>query len=525
MQRTDLIKALLLAAGLYFVSLAGYAADELSPAEARGKHIYTEGESTSSRIITATVSPSEAPASASILPCIQCHGVDGRGIGIISPDINWDVLVDPAGHEHPQRKHGPYDRSTFAKAIVEGVDPAGNEFEATMPRYTMSDADVGDLIAYLKHVDTERDPGLSATNIRIGTVLPTEGQLGMAGIAMRIVIEAYFDFVNVTGGVHGRDLELVVGGWGGDDTPAFWQAQDLVSNETPFALIAAYLPGYEAELSGLVDEQKLPLIGPHTLMGTGGTGRYEFFLQAGLAEQGAALVEAVLSQARIAQADQPKLGVVFPRMRGFEELVDTAVERAARHGDERVTVVPYDADNFDVASAVAALRNAGSEAILFLGAAPEFVELGTRASELGWKPTLMAPGIRAEPGVFQIPESFAGEVYLAYASLPPDHTPDGRNLFEALHRDRGLNYRESISQIAAFSAARVLVEALEKVGPDLSREKLIETLEGMEDFQPGLTAAVSFGPNRRMGPGGAYVVRADLVNGRLDGESFWIDLD
>ena len=153
------------------------------------------------------------------------------------------------------------------------------------------------------------------------------------------------------------------------------------------------------------------------------------------------------------------------------------------------------------------------------------MELATRASELDWKPVLLAPGIRAESGVVNIPKSFAGEVYLAYASLPSDHTQDGTNLFEALHRDRGLNYRESVSQIAAFSAARVLVEALEKAGPSLSREQLVDSLENIENFQPGLTAAVSFDPNRRMGPSGAHVVRVDLVNGRLAGESFWIDLD
>ncbi len=525
MQRTDLIAALLFAAGLCCVSSTGFAADDLSPAEARGKHIYTKGESTSSRIITATVSTSDAPASASILPCIQCHGVDGRGIGIIAPDINWDALVDPAGHEHPQRKHGPYDLSFFAKAIVEGTDPAGNDFEATMPRYTMTDADMADLIAYLRRVNTERDPGLSATAIRIGTVLPTQGPLGTAGAAMRTVIEAYFDFVNATGGIHGRKLELVVGEWGADDTPAFWQAQDLVSNEPLFAMIAAYLPGHEAELSALVDERQLPLIGPHTLMGTGGNGRYEFFVQAGLAEQAEALVEAMSRQAVVAQADQPKVGIVYPRMQGFDGLAEAARDRAAGHGSERVAVVPYEANSLDVSKVLTALRSAGSEAILFLGSAAEFVELGSQASELGWKPALLAPGIRAESGVFKLPKSFAGEVYLAYASLPADHTQDGTNLFEALHRDRGLNYRESVSQIAAFSAARVLVEALEKAGPDLSREQLIETLEGMENFQPGLTAAVSFDPNRRMGPGGAYVVRVDLVNGRLDGETFWIDLD
>lgn len=525
MRRTDLIAVLLLIAGLCIVPSITHADDDLSAAEARGKHIYTQGESLSNRVITASVATSETPVSASILPCIQCHGVDGRGIGVISPDINWAALIAPDGHEHPLRRHGAFDEASIAKAIVGGVDPAGNDLEATMPRYNMSDADLADLVAYLKRVETELDPGLSATSIRIGTVLPSDGPLGMAGAAMRIVLEAYFDFVNVTGGINGRKLELVVAQWGAEDTPAFWQAQDLVSNEPLFALIACYLPGYESEFSKLVNEKQIPLIGPHTLMGTDDGGRYEFFLQAGLAEQGGALVEAVLRRAAVAQAEPPRIGVVYPLLQGFDQLADAARERAARHGLERVAMLPYKASSFDASSAVATLRDAGSEAILFLGTATEFTELGKRASELDWKPALLAPGILAERGVFELPPTFGGQVFLSYASLPADHTPGGANLFEALHRDRSLNYRESVSQIAAFSAARVLAEALETAGPALSRERLIESLESMDGFRPGLTAAVSFDPDRRMGPGGAHVVRVDLANGRLDGESSWIDLD
>lgn len=501
------------------------AAEELSEAEVRGKHIYTKGESLKSRIITASVARSEAPVSASILPCIQCHGVDGRGIGVISPDINWDVLVDPSGHEHLQRRHGAFDAVSVARLIRAGVDPAGNGLEATMPRYTMADEDMADLIAYLKRIDSELDPGLSADVIRIGTVLPISGPLGDAGYAMRRIIDAYFASVNSNGGIHGRDLELVVGAYGSEDTPAFWEAQDLTRREALFALVACYLPGFEKELSQLVDEQQIPLIGPHTWLSEDTGGRYEFFLQAGLAEQSEALVEAILARAVNAQAEPPRLGVVHPRVRGFDVLADTVRERAAQHDLDRVAAIPYPLGQFDATDLAGKLRAAGIEAIVFLGSASEFAELGRVADELDWKPTLLAPGLLAERGVYEIPQSFDGQVYLAYASLPPDHTLEGMELFEALHQDHGLDYGDSVAQIAAFSAARVLVEGLRLAGPFPSRERLVSALESLEDFEAGLIAPISFGPDRRMGPGGAYVVRVDLATGKLNVEQNWISLD
>jgi len=508
-----------------FLGGAAQAGDELSEAEARGKHIYTEGESPKSRIITAAIARSEAPVSASILPCIQCHGVDGRGIGVISPDINWDELVDASGHEHLQRSHGAFDAATVARAIRSGLDTAGNELEATMPRYAMADEDMADLIAYLKRIDTELDPGLSADTIRIGTVLPISGPLGDAGYAMRRIIDAYFASVNSNGGIHGRDLELVVGAYGAEDTPAFWEAQDLVRRESLFALVASYLPGFEEELSKLANEQQIPLIGPYTWLNSDGGGRYEFILQAGLAEQSEALVEAVVTKAVVASAELPRLGVVYPLVQGFDEIAETVRDRAARHNIERVAMTPYTLDKFDATTLAGKLKDADIEGVVFLGSMNEFGEFGRAADALDWSPTLLAPGLLAEQGVYEIPQSFGGQVYLAYGSLPSDHTREGMGLFEALHQDRGLDYGNSVAQIAAFSAARVLVEGLRRAGPYPSRERLISSLESLADFESGLIAPISFAPDRRMGTGGAYVVQVDLSTGRLNAEQNWISLD
>jgi hypothetical protein len=176
-------------------------ATELTDAEARGKLIYTRGESQSNRVIRAAISSSEAPSSASILPCIQCHGENGRGIGIVSPAINWTVLTDPEGHEHPKRSHEPFDETSLIRAIAVGLDPAGNDFEATMPKYTMADEDMSDLIAYLKVIGLEEDPAIVGGRVRIGTVLPMQGEHAGLGRAMRDTIEAVFSEVNATGGI------------------------------------------------------------------------------------------------------------------------------------------------------------------------------------------------------------------------------------------------------------------------------------------------------------------------------------
>ena len=46
---------------------------------------------------------------------------------------------------------------------------------------------------------------------------------------------------------------------------------------------------------------------------------------------------------------------------------------------------------------------------------------------------------------------------------------------------------------------RILVHVLELSGKDLSREKLVTTLEGLYEFETGLMPKITFGPNRRIG--------------------------
>jgi len=500
------------------VATTAAADDGLSAAETRGKRIYTSGETESGRVIRTEVEVSGPVTSASTLPCIQCHGAGGEGIGVIAPGIRWEELSDPEGHEHPQRRHGRFEEASVARAIREGFDAAGNKLEPTMPRYTMTDADMADLVAYLKRIGTELDPGLTATTIRVGTVLPTQGSLAAVGEAIRKLLEAQFAEVNAGGGIHGRNLELVVGEYGVEDTPAFWAASDLVSKDRPFALIASFLPGYEAELSQLVKDEGLPLIGPYTLVTGDGGAEFEFFTQPSIVEQTKALIQSLPAELPL-----NKVVVVYPTYKSFELL-----SRAVSNEEDDTSgprLAPYDVNGMDAERLVGSLRSTGAEAIVFLGSPASFRAVALEADNVGWLPLLLAPARFAEPVVFDLPMAFDGRVFLAYPALPDDYTEKGIIDFEILHQRYGLEFSESLAQVAAFTAARVLVEGLESAGPGLSRESLIDALEQLREFQPGLTPKVSFDQQRRVGVPGAYVLRPDLSRGWLDAEKRWVDLE
>src|SRR5271166_1629160 len=172
----------------------------------RGRRIYTMGRSPVGRPITARIGDGPAvPAAA--LPCVQCHGEDGRGRpeGDVTPaNIAWSALTPPYGLTRPDgQNRPPYSPALFARAIALGFDSAGRPLGPTMPRYQIDAADAADLVAFLRRLDDgPADAGVSADLVRIG-LAP-----GLSPLASRAVAAA-IEVVNRGGGVFRRRLELV----------------------------------------------------------------------------------------------------------------------------------------------------------------------------------------------------------------------------------------------------------------------------------------------------------------------------
>jgi hypothetical protein len=84
--------------------------------------------------------------------------------------------------------------------------------------------------------------------------------------------------------------------------------------------------------------------------------------------------------------------------------------------------------------------------------------------------------------------------------------------YAALFRDPNLARAHQTLQVPAYSSAVLLIEALKQTGRELTRQKLVATLEAMQGFEPGLVPALSFNAKRRIGALGGYVVGLDLKN-------------
>lgn len=506
------------AAVLFFCLLGNAWCDD----QAAGRRLYLEGVTPSGEPLRALIGFGQTPLSGQAVACGNCHGADGKGRpegGVLPSEIGWEELTKPYGHSHSTgRRHGPFNERSFTRAVNEGLDPAGNRLDWSMPRYALSRTDAQALVAHLKRLAEERAPGVGEATLRIGTILPDRGSLAGAAGAMRAALSAYAETVNRAGGLHQRELELVV-------ASDYRDAQERFAAAPVFALLSPVESGRPGELGKFVLQTKLPTVGPFSAAPNPASESHAFVfrVQPGLAEEAAVLVEFAARR-----KGAPLRGAIVASGAAADEQAAQAAERRCvfRTCGELVRIGGY-ATRFDAAAAVKRLKDEGRGPLFFFGADAEFAQLvneAGRAADSSWRPVIHAPGALVRSAL-AARERFSGEIFLAFPSSPAARSQQGAPAWEALRQEFGLGRQYEAAQMAALAAASVLVEGLRRAGRELTRERLVRALESLNNYDPqGFAPAVSYGPDRRIGALGGYVVALEPSRGLVPA-SGWIALD
>jgi len=494
----------------------------LTPAERRGRALYLRGESSSKQPLMALVGELEVPAST--LNCAGCHGRRGEGKtegGVTAGNLTWSNLTKPYGHTHPSgRKHGPFNESSFTTAVVRGVDPAGNDLAVAMPRYRISIEDMNDLIAYIKHLEIDRDPGLTAESIDVGVPLPTNPALAETGNAIRQVISAYFEDLNARGGIYNRKIKPHFTETGAADLST--ALRNLTSQNQIFAFIGGISAGADKQIATLAREEEIPFIGPATLAPQveHPPNRYIFYLLPGVSEQAMALMNYADQQFGLKKS---RAAVLFPSAELSSAAAEATLARAKEAAWNDVVKISYATGSFDAEKLAQQLKADGTAAVFIFGAGNDIEKFLSAANALNFTPYVFSLGVLVSRDLAaNLPSAFSKKVFLSFPTVPADVTADGVAEFRTLSEKYKLPSQHAAAQLAALAAAKTFVEGLKRAGADLSREQLVTSLEGLYEFDTGLTPKLIFGPNRRVGAAGAYIITIDSATKQFVSASGWV---
>lgn len=341
------------------------------------------------------------------------------------------------------------------------------------------------------------EPGITDNSITLGMTSPFSGTNGAYGEDMRQVIQTYFDQVNKSGGVNGRKINLVALDDGYETDRAVANTKTLIQEKNVFALLASYgsSPTTEA-MNKVFGPAQVPLVG--TISGAGSlreplsqnaNGRYMFNVRASYADETEAIVNQLVSLGL-------KNIAVFYQNDGFGKSGLEGVTNALKkHNLAPSVAATVERNSVDVAAAVDTIAKSRPQAVIMVTLykpTTAFVKAMKKANQSPMFMTLSPVG--TEQLVAELGADARG---IGISQVMPypwnDVVPMVRDYQKLLGGKGGYSYYG----IEAYAMARVMVDALRRMGKEPSREKLMAALESTNMDMGGLR--VGFSPSNRQG--------------------------
>lgn len=342
--------------------------------------------------------------------------------------------------------------------------------------------------------EARAEPGVTATSILIGQSAPLSGVNGSLGAESRDGGLAYFEYVNKRGGIHGRKIILKTLDDGYVPARTAANVRKLIDEDKVFALFLLRGTSHVTEAAKVFVPAKVPLIscscGALSLREP--LNPYLFHTRASFQDETDKIVEyfSTVGVKKIA---------IFYQADGFGKEGQLASDRAAkRFGTGIVAQGAVEPNSINVSNAVQTIAKSDPQAIIMYTLFKPAVEFVRQFKKTGMNPTFVALSPVGTTGlVRELGDDSRGLVVSQTVPYPWSPTIPVVKEYLSVLKDYP-NTPIDFSTLEAYIGAKVLVEALRRTGKDLTREKLIRTLEHMKDYDVG-GFEVGFSPTNHNG--------------------------
>ena len=239
----------------------------------------------------------------------------------------------------------------------------------------------------------------------------------------------------------------------------------------------------------------------------------------GIPDQARVLVDFANQQSAL---KDPNFAIVYARSDLNLATVDAVVEQATKDKIKSPQLFEYLSSSFGAAELTKKVQASHPQSVFLLGNSSEALAFMKEAEKLNWFPDIYAAAASAGSDFLQAPVGFDRKLFISFPTSPKDTTRAGNDEFRALSNKYNLPSQHVAAQLSVLAAAKIFVAGIKSAGKDLTRLQLVQALEGMNNFDTGLTPLISYGSNRRVGALGAYVITVDLKNKQFVPASSWI---
>ena len=320
----------------------------------------------------------------------------------------------------------------------------------------------------------------ASNELVIGQVASLSGTNGAdLGLGLKLGIETYFKHINAQGGVNGRKLRLISKDDQYKPEETVRLTTELIASDAPLALI-----GYRGTANTLALIKSNVLVSSNTpLIGT---------LSGATEIQGATLIYHARTSYRdeitqlvyqLQRLSMTKVGVLYADDAFGKSGLDAVTVALASSKQQAVKVAVYDkaADKVEasIKQAAAMLAEARPQAVIMVAVGDPVYAFVKEMRRVG--PTTQLYGISVvNPDAVVEKAGLEAARGIGFSQVFPYPYAEGVGLvreYRALLKAYSPNAHPAYFSLEGFVYAKLLVEAIRRAGPKVTRQKLIDSLD------------------------------------------------
>ena len=357
----------------------------------------------------------------------------------------------------------------------------------------------GACLAFSATAHAQNAPGVTDKTIKIGMFAPLTGSLSIWGYPVLNGAAMIYKEANEKGGIHGRKIEIVMEDDACDPAKAVAAAKKLIHRDRVFMINAGVCSGAVMAAREEVITNKVPLMivvaSLHAL--TSPVSPYVFTVSPTGVHDGKTMGEFAASipnakrVAFVGHSDEwaktkAEAFKVVAAQKNLTIVADEIIDRRATDTTSQVLAIKR--QNPDVV----ALFTYPGETATFLRDAHKY---GLKAKFVGNNALIDLPAMAERAGTAEALQ----DVYIMSATSGPVGSKELAP-YEQLLKKHFPSDNPKAESFWGTASAIVVVEALRRAGPDLTREKFLKALEEIEDFDVGVAPCkVALSPENHQG--------------------------
>ncbi len=353
-----------------------------------------------------------------------------------------------------------------------------------------------------------RVPGVTDTEIVIGLTAPMSGPAAIYG-NLALAKKAWARYVNDSGGVHGRQLKVVLKDDGFNPARAVANLKEMKDS----AFLTAGLVGSAVANAARdeIAEARLPLVNAYASPQIWARQprdklKYVFIDYPDYADEADYLVTY-----SVTRLGAQRLAVFYQNDDWGKEVME-GVGRAMKTLGGKASLAaaaPYEVSDRELGRQALKFRESGADTLFLAALNTHAANLVREMAKAGYRPRLVGSFTIGDYQVMYrlLGELWEGAYYAVIGAVPGD--PETKVILDILMKyEPRLQGREATALTGAVNMI-IAVEGLKKAGRSLTRDGFVEAMETIKGFTVlGLSAPVTFGFNHHHGLNAVRLMRA-----------------